>query len=61
MERNWDDVEMVQCMTCIHWKAVKGQACAAFPDGIPQKIINGRFDHRKPYPGDHGIRYQEDS
>lgn len=25
--------------------------CSAFPDGIPEKILTGEFDHSKKYPG----------
>ncbi|MBA9001811.1 hypothetical protein [Thermomonospora cellulosilytica] len=32
--------------------------CRAFPDGIPEDIYPGGFDHRFPYPGDHGVRFQ---
>ena len=32
--------------------------CDAFPDGIPWPIQLGEFDHTKPYPGDHGLRYE---
>lgn len=42
MEKDWDDIEMVQCASCKHWKAYKDQACAVFPGGIPVEIINGR-------------------
>ena len=32
--------------------------CAAFPDGIPERITLEDFDHRRPYPGDGGTRYE---
>jgi hypothetical protein len=31
--------------------------CDAFPKGIPLLILYAD-DHRRPYPGDHGIRYE---
>lgn len=37
-----------------------GYVCDAFPDGIPDAIYQGGFDHRRPYPGDHGIRFELD-
>lgn len=47
------------CMKCRHFNYQLGQGleCKAFPDGIPDKILFG-YDHRKPYPGDGGIRYE---
>jgi hypothetical protein len=33
--------------------------CEAFPDGIPDAINYG-FDHREPFPGDHGVLFALD-
>lgn len=32
--------------------------CAAFPDGIPAAIYDNQVDHRQPYEGDHGLRWE---
>jgi hypothetical protein len=32
--------------------------CDAFPDGIPDEIMLGGVDHRRPLPGDGGIRFE---
>jgi hypothetical protein len=45
----------VACASCKHYRG--GRKCAAFPDGIPQPILDGKNDHRQPYDGDHSIQY----
>lgn len=48
------------CDACKRLKrTVDGPTCAAFPDGIPTQILDG-FDHRKPFPGDGGVRFVRD-
>ena len=32
--------------------------CRAFPDGIPDDIFIGRYNHRKLFPGDRGVRFE---
>lgn len=32
--------------------------CDAFPERVPREIYTGQFDHREPYPGDNGIRFE---
>ena len=44
------------CDTCRHRRDVA--TCDAFPSGIPIAILVGEADHRRPYPGDGGIRYE---
>ncbi len=59
----------VQCAACVHKRT--GPVCAAFPGlhrnavgefveapTIPSAIYTGDFDHRLPYEGDNGIRFE---
>jgi len=32
--------------------------CEAFPNGVPQDILDFKHDHRKPYEGDNGITFE---
>jgi hypothetical protein len=52
---------LVQCAFCRHFHRDRrdGNFCDAFPDGdgIPSEIITNEADHRQPFPGDHGIRF----
>lgn len=43
------------CDLCKH--SQRNGTCAAFPDRIPDAIREG-VDHRMPFPGDHGIRFE---
>ncbi|NCC35144.1 MAG: hypothetical protein EOM24_24500 [Chloroflexia bacterium] len=60
-----------QCLNCRHFIGGIGPldeedeptgplGCAAFPaePGIPVAILHSKHDHRHPYPGDNGIRYE---
>lgn len=57
------------CLSCRHWRdddapeplaeGITTYTCHAFPAGIPEPIIEGEADHRRPYAGDHGIRFAQ--
>lgn len=49
----------IMCDFCSRGNWGEGaKGCQAFPDGIPEEILRGYFDHREPYPGDNGIRFE---
>jgi hypothetical protein len=51
------DVTAPLCIFCRH--LTEGQArCAAFPRGIPDDLLFALRDHREPYEGDGGIRFE---
>lgn len=35
--------------------------CLAFPEGIPEIILSGQFDHNNHFPGDNGILFSVSS
>jgi len=45
------------CFDCEHFRGAKFGRCDAFPNQIPEQIWSGKFQHDKPFPGDHGIRF----
>jgi hypothetical protein len=47
---------IIQCQHCVNYAG--GATCRAFKDKIPNKILFFKHDHRKPYPGDNGIRFK---
>lgn len=50
-----------QCLGCRRFRSTETDSeyvCEAFPEGIPEPITRNLADHRQPYPGDHGIRFE---
>jgi len=64
IDKTFDDVQYSEvCLRCRHfdsreWQASGQKRCQAFAAGIPRPIWNGQNDHRQPFPGDNGIRFE---
>ncbi|HZY87513.1 MAG TPA: hypothetical protein VFE78_21930 [Gemmataceae bacterium] len=43
------------CKLCKHRQ---GFGCAAYPEKIPLEVRLMYVDHRRPYPGDHGLQFE---
>jgi len=48
------------CMWCKRLDK-DGPGCEAFPDGIPDEILDNQVDHRKPVDGDRGLQFKPKS
>lgn len=47
------------CVGCTRLKGtLDNPKCDAFPLAIPADILLSKADHRQPYEGDNGIRYE---
>ncbi len=62
----------VQCSACLHYRGLTElppeeegieidvvPTCAAYPDGVPDHLLLDQADHRRPYPGDGGILFEQ--
>ena len=45
-----------QCRACARY--TRESRCEAYPQGIPRQIVIGGADHRQPFEGDHGLRFE---
>lgn len=51
--------ESDQCISCKWFIGEPAPLmCFAYPDGIPPEIMDGTVDHRQPYLGDMGLRWE---
>lgn len=54
-----DGVTVSQCLLCIHYAGGPfGAVCKAFPSALPVEILGNEFDHRRPFVGDDGVRFE---
>jgi len=44
------------CLACKHLRSAS--TCAAYPARIPRAILFQHYDHRTPFAGDGGIRFE---
>lgn len=54
------------CLSCKRFDRTPrdkwGLFCEAFGDTpIPDDILQSRFDHRQPHPGDGGLQFEQDA
>jgi len=47
----------IQCLACNNLNN-NMTTCKAFPDGIPEKILAGHWDHTKSFKDDNGIQFE---
>lgn len=56
-------IDVPICVKCKHYNKIDYEklifSCWAYPDGIPDEIIEGEVDHKKPYKGDNGIQFEK--
>ena len=52
------DINFPICNQCVH-HIKNTSSCLAYPEGIPFQILQNLVDHKKPFPGDNGIRFKK--
>jgi hypothetical protein len=56
----WKAGEIIwgQCLYCRHLDQATRTTCRAFPRGIPDAFMANAADHRQPWRGDRGVRFE---
>jgi hypothetical protein len=53
------DLVVSQCQLCRHRaRPASFPVCKAFPGAIPQELLDNEADHRRPFEGDDGVRFE---
>ena len=55
LDEDIQDNYVTQCFYCTHLE--RGDVCSAFPNGIPQEIMNNLVVHQFPYLNDNNIKF----
>jgi len=60
-ENQFQNPIVPSCHSCKHYHDFSyPPTCKAFPEGIPDDILDGKDDHTQPVRGDRGIRYESE-
>jgi hypothetical protein len=49
---------LAPCWDCVRLEEPFNETCAAFPDGIPREILEGKNSHKDAVKGDNGILFE---
>ena len=57
IDKGLGDQIYIYCDYCKH--RLSRTTCEAFPEGIPERFLEGKEIHNKPTGGDNGIQFEQ--